>query len=371
MSFVEPPSAFLLDWQSAELAAVEHMRTLGFVDAQKTQAGADGGIDVESAEAAAQVKFYANPVGRPDIQRLRGAAHDYRLAVFYSTGGYTGEAVAYADQARVALFQMDPYGQAKPTSQLATLLAEPEHIQERKERLEELKALRYQLASASFEQDLRLYAQFVRQTPLNPEESTVYSHVASALEQSVTRFKTAVGGRQFQDADDASEEINKRIEFLGWITGTELRASYENLEAAISHGWSLDSSPGSDYLLHLAATGAFNLRDLAVKFLKDWQEILPDGVSTIALEDEELRKAAGMLLSASFDQSILSAELLHQVKESVRSGVQRVHGTATSIFRILFDKHMQLDLARPRSLVAGLLRVNALTDRINRQLNAS
>jgi len=79
-----PTRTFLVDWHAAELAAVEHMRTLGFIDAQATAPGADGGIDAQSNEAAAQVKFYANPIGRPEIQRLRGAAHEYRLALFYS-----------------------------------------------------------------------------------------------------------------------------------------------------------------------------------------------------------------------------------------------------------------------------------------------
>jgi hypothetical protein len=63
---------FLSDWQAAEIAAVDHMRVLGFIDARPIWAGADGGIDAQGSEAAAQVKFYANPVGRPEIQRLRG-----------------------------------------------------------------------------------------------------------------------------------------------------------------------------------------------------------------------------------------------------------------------------------------------------------
>jgi hypothetical protein len=78
---------FLPGWQAAEIAAVEHMRSLGFIDAQTTAPGADGGIDAQSSDAAAQVKFYANPVGRPDVQRLHGASYAYRLALFYSTGG--------------------------------------------------------------------------------------------------------------------------------------------------------------------------------------------------------------------------------------------------------------------------------------------
>lgn len=371
MSVPEALSTFLLDWQSAELAAAAHMKSLGFIDAQKTQSGPDGGIDIVSSEAAAQVKFYANPVGRPDVQRLRGAAHEYRLSIFYSTGGYTKEALLYADQAGIALFRMDPYGNCEPVSQLAALLAKDELIHERRERLEELKAMRYRLAAATFEQDLRLYAQFVRHTQLSPEVAALYSHVASALEQSVSNFVAAVGYRNFEGADRAFEEINKRISFLAWITGEELRDSYENLEEAISDGWRLSSSPESGDLLTRIATGAFSLMDLTLKFLKDWEDFFPDGASTNKLADDDLRMAAGMLLNVSFDQSILSSELLHQLKEAVRAGVERVHRQADRIFKSLFDRHKRSGLARPRVLVAGQLRVNALAKTINRQLDAS
>lgn len=371
MSLPEQTATFLLDWQSAELAAVEHMKSLGFIDAQKTQSGPDGGIDVESSEAAAQVKFYASPVGRPDVQRLRGAAHEYRISVFYSTGGYTKEAVQYAEGAGVALFLMDPYGNVEPHSEFAGMLAKPEMIQERREQLEELKVVRYGFAAASFAQDLSLYAEFVRQMPLGQEEAALYAHVVSELDQAVRAFVEAVKERQFDATDSMFEEINKRVRFLAWITGSDLRASYEDLDEAVASGWKLESAPGSDYLLQRIATGAFDLRDVSLEFLKDWENILPDGVSTDRLADGELRRAAGMLLTASFDQSILSSELLAQLKASVRAGVQRVHGAADYMFKILFDKHMQLDLERPRGLVNGKLRVDALAERINRQLDAS
>src|SRR5699024_214113 len=198
MNTTESRPTLLLDWQEAEAAAAEHMKFLGFIDAQRTSSGADGGIDVESSEAAAQVKFHASPVGRPDIQRLRGAAHEYRIGIFYSTGGYTREATHYADEAGVALFQMNLYGQAEATSQQATLLAESEHMGERRERLEKFKVFRYQLAAISFQHDLHLYAQFNSQVSLSPEESGLYLHVASALEQSLLNFETAVNSREFE-----------------------------------------------------------------------------------------------------------------------------------------------------------------------------
>ncbi|WP_434317993.1 restriction endonuclease [Leifsonia sp. P73] len=99
----------LVTWQDAELLAAGHMRTLGFTDADLTESGADGGIDVQSRHAAAQVKFHATPTGAPEIQKLRGAAYDFDHQIFYSAGGYTPAAIAFAERAEVALFIIGPW----------------------------------------------------------------------------------------------------------------------------------------------------------------------------------------------------------------------------------------------------------------------
>ncbi|MFC5007280.1 restriction endonuclease [Dactylosporangium cerinum] len=95
-------------WQSAEQAALQFMHTIGFTDAVTTSAGADGGLDVVATGAAAQVKALATPVGRPDLQRLRGASFNVATALFFSLNGYTPAAVAYATEARIALFTFGP-----------------------------------------------------------------------------------------------------------------------------------------------------------------------------------------------------------------------------------------------------------------------
>jgi len=53
-------------WHKAERAAARHMKVLGFHDAALTPPGPDGGLDVISGVAAAQVEDYVTPVGRPD-----------------------------------------------------------------------------------------------------------------------------------------------------------------------------------------------------------------------------------------------------------------------------------------------------------------
>jgi len=94
----------LFTWGMAEELAVAHLRQLGFGDARRTPPGADGGIDVQGTGVVAQVKHHAHPVGGPDVQRLRGAAHGLAHAVFYSLSGYTAAATVFADRADVALF---------------------------------------------------------------------------------------------------------------------------------------------------------------------------------------------------------------------------------------------------------------------------
>ncbi|WIB62124.1 restriction endonuclease (plasmid) [Curtobacterium sp. MCLR17_007] len=89
----------------AEELAREHMRAIGFSDARRTTGGADGGIDIRAGLAVAQVKHLSQPVGSPDVQRLRGAAHGVPHAVFYSSSGYSAAAIAVAETSQVALFR--------------------------------------------------------------------------------------------------------------------------------------------------------------------------------------------------------------------------------------------------------------------------
>lgn len=356
--------AFLLDWQAAESAAVDHMKTLGFIDAQATGPGTDGGIDAQSSDAAAQVKFYANPVGRPDIQRLRGAAHEYRLSLFYSTGGYTKEAVAYANGAGVALFLMDPYGHCGPTSDLALLLAEPEHVQERKQRMEDLQATQYRFAASAVESDLNLYMQFARKISMDPKEEALYSHVASGLEVNVRDFRTATESKQFEDADIAFGEIQKRNAFLSWMTDPALKKDFANLEEAISEGWQRDATPGSDFLLQRIANGVLELKTFLFESF--------DGLDERKLIDVETARSAGMLLVTSIDQSLLSPELLHQLKASLRSGVERGSLDAKAGFEGIINKFKKAGFQpSARLLIAKMLRAESIANRILLQLDAS
>ena len=106
-----------MDFKEAEAAALKWMRKMDFVGAKLTQGGADGGVDVTSKVAVAQVKAEARPTGRPAVQRIHGVAVSVgRKALFFSTGGYTAQASKWADEAGVALFVLDEYRRVSPSN---------------------------------------------------------------------------------------------------------------------------------------------------------------------------------------------------------------------------------------------------------------
>lgn len=100
--------------------AAAAMRSMGFADAQETPVGPDGGVDVRSRRAIAQVKFRGAQTGRADVQRLVGARGREVLDLFFFTiAGYSARAVEYATEMDVALFTYDPTGALSPHSPAA------------------------------------------------------------------------------------------------------------------------------------------------------------------------------------------------------------------------------------------------------------
>jgi hypothetical protein len=107
----------------AEQVAAEWMRHLGFDDARCTGAGADGGVDVRSRGALAQVKAQLTPVGRPELQALYGVARsEGRAPLFFSLMSYTAAALAWADEVGMALFRFDHAGLVEPVNAAAETL---------------------------------------------------------------------------------------------------------------------------------------------------------------------------------------------------------------------------------------------------------
>lgn len=111
-------------WQAAERVAAVWVRWLGHRDARITAGGTDGGIDVVSATALGQVKFYSSaPIGRPDVQRLYGTDEGAgRDLFFFSTSGFTRQAIECADRVGVACFKLTAMGGLAPENNKARVV---------------------------------------------------------------------------------------------------------------------------------------------------------------------------------------------------------------------------------------------------------
>lgn len=111
--------------EEAEALAAAWMRRSGFRDARLTGASADGGIDVWSSRALAQVKAHGKPVARTALQQLVGArGHDHGkvLLFFANENGYSAPAARYADEMGIALFTYDVWGRVRAVNGRARLV---------------------------------------------------------------------------------------------------------------------------------------------------------------------------------------------------------------------------------------------------------
>jgi hypothetical protein len=125
-SLTGPQRRLIKTFVDAENYAAEYMRHLGFVDAVPTAAGSDGGIDVVSRHAVAQVKMEGVVTGRPVIQALMGvAAVEEKMAVAFSLAGYTAQALDWADRAGIACFEFAIDGSVVAANSVAEELRPP------------------------------------------------------------------------------------------------------------------------------------------------------------------------------------------------------------------------------------------------------
>lgn len=116
-----PGPHHIRSWQDAEVNAAAWMRSWGYMDAELTTSGADGGIDVRSSRALAQVKYLAAAVGRPDLQRLIGAAATVPgvQLMFFTGSDYSATAVEFAGMVNMALFRYGLDGAVTPVNETA------------------------------------------------------------------------------------------------------------------------------------------------------------------------------------------------------------------------------------------------------------
>jgi hypothetical protein len=84
--------------------------------------------------------------------------------------------------------------------------------------------------------------------------------------------------------------------------------------------------------LQRVATGVGELNRFLLASLNDWKEHFSEGIRSDDLIDGETARSAGILLVTFIDQSLLTPDLLQQLKASVPDGVERGHLAARNCF---------------------------------------
>ncbi len=106
-----PRPQLIRDFNDSERVAAEWMRYFGYSNVGVMPVGPDGGVDVYSDEALAQVKAQASPTTRPQVQQHLGVCRAQgKEPVFFSLAGYTPGAVDWADANGMVLFLFDRQG---------------------------------------------------------------------------------------------------------------------------------------------------------------------------------------------------------------------------------------------------------------------
>ena len=120
----DPPARYIADANDAEHAAADFMQWLGFLDAQATPVGPDAGVDVWASDAIGQVKDYGKPIGRPEIQQHLGVSigEGDKLPIFFARSGYTPQAIEWADEREMPLYEFDLAGSFQPSNLAAQRL---------------------------------------------------------------------------------------------------------------------------------------------------------------------------------------------------------------------------------------------------------
>jgi len=116
------PKRAVTDWRHAEELARDFMRWLGYLDAELTNEGADGGVDVRSKRAIGQVKMHSNGVRRSDIQALVGEAAVQKRTPLFFAMNYSKEAITWSNEYSIALFKFSRSGDVVAVSDAALKL---------------------------------------------------------------------------------------------------------------------------------------------------------------------------------------------------------------------------------------------------------
>jgi hypothetical protein len=99
-----------MSWQEAELVVCDWMKKHGYLDARLTTSGADGGVDVVSRRAVAQVKHHLKPVGIREVQRIYGIGQaERKRPLLFTTAGVSPAALKWANEHGVRCYRFPPF----------------------------------------------------------------------------------------------------------------------------------------------------------------------------------------------------------------------------------------------------------------------
>lgn len=99
------PQLYGVSPRGAEIIVAARMRHIGIRDAEVTPERADEGVDVASSTHLAQVKHYTGKVSVVEVREIFGVATARnKTAVFFTSNGYTADALTFASAVNMPLF---------------------------------------------------------------------------------------------------------------------------------------------------------------------------------------------------------------------------------------------------------------------------
>ncbi|MCX2966282.1 restriction endonuclease [Gordonia aquimaris] len=159
-------SNYLTPEDAEYLAAGIMQKKLGFRDAKVTELSGDGGVDVVSKHAVAQVKHWNSQIGRPELQQLYGArgADRKKKLLFFSSGGYSPLAVEYANEHDIALYRFGDDSTWWPMNKAARKLTRSS-VQKREDKIDDISRGTAQVAKRLWAASQEIKAEVARTVP--------------------------------------------------------------------------------------------------------------------------------------------------------------------------------------------------------------
>jgi hypothetical protein len=120
-----PRTGYVVDAHAFEKYMAEWMRWLGWDDAKAMPVGPDEGIDVQATGALGQAKHWDHQVGIEEVQRHNGVCDGIQKygRVFLSKSGYTPQAIKWANDRDLPLFEMENKAGSKTAGVVASTKA--------------------------------------------------------------------------------------------------------------------------------------------------------------------------------------------------------------------------------------------------------